>query len=142
MKTLIDRINVVNEILNSSDDYSISKDLEALDAYKPIYPHKPSKPLLTKKHTSEEALSYATALVEYEKDMEEFRKLEIFYINEHHDYHEMIKDLIIKKADLRNVPSQYIGKLWDIAYEEKSSYGYHEVYYLLLTLKSIFDVTH
>lgn len=142
METLIDRINIVNEILKVSTSESISDDLDSLKLYQPIYPEIPTKPFLNKKHTALEALSYAESLVEYEKNSEEYRNLVHIFGEKNFEYHEMIKDLIIKKADLTNVPSQYIKKLWDIAYELKSSYGYHEVYYFLLTLKSIFDVTY
>lgn len=142
METLIDRINIVNEILKVSTSESISDDLDSLKLYQPIYPEIPTKPFLNKKHTALEALSYAESLVEYEKRSEEYRKAVHIFCEKNFEYHEIIKDFIIKKADLSNVPSQYIKKLWDIAYESRSSYGYHEVYYFLLTLKSIFDVTY
>jgi hypothetical protein len=139
---LTERMDIINSILVNATDYSISDDLEALKKYEPKYPEAPRKPILDKKHTSEEALSYANSLVEYEQKMKIHKALVFKFGEANYDYHSMIKDLIIKKTDLAIVPSQYIQKLWDVAYETKHSYGYHEVYYFLLTLKSIFDVTH
>jgi hypothetical protein len=59
----------------------MSYDFDHYNAESVTYPEKPTKPKLTPKHNSAEALAYADALVDYEHEFESYKESLSWYNN-------------------------------------------------------------
>ena len=103
------------------------------------YPEKPKKPVLLTGATSDDMRKYADAFDEFQIKFAEFEAERIDYYKRQAEIEHEIKSLITYESGLRNIPMQYRTKVWNVAWEEGHSAGYHKVYQWLCRLVEIFE---
>ena len=124
-------------IANFSGD--VYNEIHLAKSYYPESIERPTKPILSNKPKSAEALDYAYKLKEYEDLIiiyEEQKKNRQKKINEIDD---IIEEFIKDVACLKNVPEKYRDKVYSKAYSDGHSGGFYEVYQNLCELVDIFD---
>jgi hypothetical protein len=104
------------------------------------YPIQPNRPILVKKHTSEDVKKYQEELSEYEIKystyQEEYEKIR----NHNNDIEYILEEYIKDVSGLYTiVPKQYQDKLYAKAYSDGHSAGIYEVYGCLTSLIYIFE---
>ena len=113
---------------------------DALEYAKSLYPELPQSPeriSLHIKHTSQEALEYANALAQYEKDFAEYQQRKREYNESGKQINNIIEDFIKDIAGLDEIPEPSRSKVWAKAYEKRSE-GYYYVYQELEELVDLF----
>jgi len=104
------------------------------------YPIKPDRPILSKNHTVDDALKYASDLKEYEEKKLQYDSLKEAYNEHNRTINNVIVDYIKDVSGLNTVvPKQYRDKVYSYAWQESHSNGYHEVYLTLIDLVEIFE---
>lgn len=124
-------------IENYSGD--INRGIEYAKSEKPNFIERPTKPILSNKPKSAEALDYAYKLKEYEDLIiiyEEQKKNRQEKIDE---IDNIIEEFIKDVAGLKNVPEKYRDKVYSKAYSDGHSGGFFSVYQKLCELVDIFD---
>jgi hypothetical protein len=102
-------------------------------------PVKPSRPVLQKDATSDDALKYAELLKRFESDSEVFMSELKVYKDKCQLIDKQIVDLIYDISGLNNIPEQYRDKVYNYAYQAGHAYGYQEIYSKLQDLVEIFE---
>jgi hypothetical protein len=103
------------------------------------YPQRPPKPILSAKHTVDEAEKYVEDFKKFEVVKQKYETQMAEYRNRTNEINNVIVDFIKDEAGLDAVPKQYQDKLYSKAYEEGHSSGYYEVYLKLNSLIEIFE---
>lgn len=99
-------------------------------------PTKPAKPFLRGKHTSVEALAYAEALVEYERDLAGYQEDKAFYGRELNSRREKFFSLL---ATDYNISIRQLALTWEEAQCHASADDLETVYTLFDSLMTFID---
>lgn len=103
------------------------------------YQSAPTKPYLSKNHTSKEAADYAKALAAYDKEYELYKKERTKAQKHNADANEQLEIYMKEVSGLnRIVPKDKQSKVWSKAWEDGHSNGYGEVYGHLSSLVDLF----
>lgn len=103
------------------------------------YPEKPKKPVLDRNHNAEQAKVYAILMLSYENAFAEFEKARMEYLNHKGMIEHQIREMIRRESGSDDIPEQYRWKIWELAWQEGHSAGYHEVYQWLCKFVEIFE---
>lgn len=87
----------------------------------------PKRPRLEFRHTSEEAMSYAVAMKQYEQDLAEFQRRTVMSDYQINMVRDAIPDAIIKEHGLKSLSKKLNLKAYQYAYEESHSNGHNSV---------------
>ena len=102
------------------------------------YKSKPSKPRMNSNPTLDSVDDFRRRLVIYNERMEEHDKYMEKQIKINSFLSEKLEDKMKEEAGLYDIPEQYQGKVYRVAYDMGHSSGYAEVYNYLMTLVGIF----
>jgi hypothetical protein len=105
----------------------------------PVYIERPSKPILSNKPTSDEALEYAYKLKEYEDSIKIYDEQKKNHQEKINKIDGIIEEFIKDAACLKNVPEKYRNKVYSKAYSDGHSDGFFSVYQNLCGLVDIFE---
>lgn len=124
-------------IENYSGD--INRGIEYAKSEIPDFIEKPSKPILSNKPTSADALDYAYKLKEYEDLVVIYEEQKKNRKEKANEIDEIIEEFIKDAACLKNVPEKYRDKVYSKAYSDGHSGGFYSVYQELCELVDIFE---
>lgn len=99
-------------------------------------PTKPAKPFLRGKHTSVEALAYAEALVDYERELLGYQEDKAFYGRELNSRREQFFDVLCKDY---NISTRELALAWEEAQCHASADDLETVYTVFDSLCTFID---
>lgn len=103
------------------------------------YPIKPSKPILKKDHNAEELKKYTFDFEFYGVEMEAYKTYMITYREREAEINSALEEFVkIASGFYDHVPKNKQSKVWNRAWEDGHSSGYHEVFIHLEGLVDIF----
>lgn len=103
------------------------------------YPKAPIEPKIGKTPSIEEVEVYLEKKKEYDNLMSSYPTIEKSAQENNSKIIEAIEDFIRKESGLTEIPKQYQDKVYSYAYQQGHSYGYCEVFNILLNLVEIFE---
>lgn len=113
--------------------------VEAVKASYMKYPTAPTKPFLTQKHNSAELAEYSVKFSAYEKAMEAYNAEKKIAQEHNRNADNQLRDYIKEVSGFnRIVPADRKDKVWNKAWSDGHSSGYHEVYTQLSELVDLF----
>lgn len=119
--------------------YTFTELLSEVEQFEPIRPEKPTKPILKIGAKAKEVKDYALKLESYESKLVDYKRQFESYQKEKIPFNKLMREAVEDYAGIEVVPQKYRSKLWNLAWEQGHSSGYHDVYNYLLDLIDIFE---
>jgi flagellar biosynthesis chaperone FliJ len=133
-------LETIKQTVKSTLEYSsVSEIIQYIEAERPKWVEKPSKPNLKSNATSKEIREYAdlvetfeTRLAKYEADKKNYNIL-------NQEINSYLEEFITEQSGLNKIPEKSRTKVWDLAWDKKRDEGYYYVYSFLEELVDLFN---